>query len=162
AVATIRDHAEELTALDQAIGDGDHGLNMKRGFDAVAEGLGGLAALPLSEALQKGGMTLVLKVGGASGPLCGSLVMATGQAGTGGVVMAGVRGVTGARARLERVAPMLAEGVPAVKKRSKSDAGEKTMLDVLVPVNDALHEAASRPVAVASLVSDLRKAADAG
>jgi phosphoenolpyruvate---glycerone phosphotransferase subunit DhaL len=150
AVAAIRDHAEELTALDQAIGDGDHGLNMKRGFDAVAEGLGGLAVLPLSEALQKVGLTLVMKVGGASGPLYGSLFMAMGKA------------VAGDPVQLDQVAAMLAEGVAAVKKRGKSDAGEKTMLDVLVPVNNALHEAASRPVAVATLVSDLRRAADAG
>ncbi len=148
AVAAIRDHAEELTALDQAIGDGDHGLNMKRGFDAVAEGLGGLAVLPLSEALQKVGLTLVMKVGGASGPLYGSLFMAMGKA------------VAGDPVQLDQVAAMLAEGVAAVKKRGKSDAGEKTMLDVLVPVSEALRQAAGEPVA--ALVGHVRQAADAG
>jgi len=150
AITAIRDHAEELTSLDQAIGDGDHGLNMKRGFEAVAEGLGGLTGLPLSEALQKVGMTLVMKVGGASGPLYGSLFMAMGKA------------VNGNPSQLDQVAAMLSEGVEAVKKRGKSDAGEKTMLDVLVPVSETLRDAASHPKALAILVSDLRRAADTG
>ena len=125
--ATIAAHAEELTALDQAIGDGDHGVNMKRGFDAIAAAAEEIGALPLGGALQKAGMTLVMTVGGASGPLYGSLLMGMGKA-------AGQDG--GAD-----VAAMLAAGVEAVKKRGKSEAGEKTMLDVLVPVLDALQAA---------------------
>ena len=73
---TIDRHADELTSLDQAIGDGDHGINMKRGFDAVAEARGDIAPLPWDAALQKIGMTLVMKVGGASGPLYGTWFMA--------------------------------------------------------------------------------------
>ena len=73
-------HADELTALDQAIGDGDHGLNMKRGFEAVLADLDAHAAKPLPEALKAVGMTLVMKVGGASGPLYGTLFMALGKA----------------------------------------------------------------------------------
>ena len=73
-------HAAELTALDQAIGDGDHGLNMARGFDAVAAQADELAGLGFGAALQKAGMTLVMKVGGASGPLYGSGLMAMGKA----------------------------------------------------------------------------------
>ena len=69
-------HAEELTALDSAIGDGDHGLNMKRGFDAVLADRANILAKPLPEALKAIGMTLVMKVGGASGPLYGTLFMA--------------------------------------------------------------------------------------
>ena len=72
-------HADELTALDQAIGDGDHGLNMKRGFEAVLADLDALAAKPLPDALKAVGMTLVMKVGGASGPLYGTLFMALGK-----------------------------------------------------------------------------------
>ena len=72
-------HADELTALDQAIGDGDHGLNMKRGFEAVLADLDALAAKPLPEALKAIGMALVMKVGGASGPLYGTLFMALGK-----------------------------------------------------------------------------------
>jgi len=68
----IESHAEELTALDQAIGDGDHGLNMKRGFAAIVEAREEIETKPFGEALQKAGMVLVMKVGGASGPLYGS------------------------------------------------------------------------------------------
>jgi len=119
AVRTILDNAAELTALDQAIGDGDHGLNMKRGFEAIAAQKAELEALPLWPAVQKAGMTLVMKVGGASGPLYGSLLMAMGKA----------EGDAVQRFRA---------GVEAVKARGKSDVGAKTMLDVLVPVLEAL------------------------
>ena len=80
-VTAIREHAAQLTALDQAIGDGDHGINMRRGFDVIAQARDEFAALPLDQALQEAGMTLVMKVGGASGPLYGSLLMAMGKAG---------------------------------------------------------------------------------
>jgi dihydroxyacetone kinase-like protein len=148
AVATIRDHADELTALDQAIGDGDHGINMRRGFDAVAETRDQLAPLPLTDALQKAGMTLVMKVGGASGPLYGSLLMAMGKAG----VPQDAAGV----------AAMLGLGIEAVKKRGRSDVGAKTMLDVLVPTLEALRSGAADGVATGALVDRVRTvAADA-
>ncbi len=72
--------ASELTALDQAIGDGDHGANMKRGFEAVLGKLETIGAQPLDEALKTIGKTLVMTVGGASGPLYGSFFMAAGEA----------------------------------------------------------------------------------
>src|SRR5207237_9729245 len=72
-------HADELTTLDQAIGDGDHGLNMKRGALAILERLDDLAAKPLPDALTAAGQTLVVKVGGASGPLYGSLLRELGK-----------------------------------------------------------------------------------
>ena len=68
AAQAIIDHADELTALDQAIGDGDHGFNMKRGFTEVLAQLDSIAAKPPGEALKAVGMALVMKVGGASGP----------------------------------------------------------------------------------------------
>jgi dihydroxyacetone kinase-like protein len=121
----IDDAAETLTALDQAIGDGDHGLNMRRGFQALRDQKDELGALPIGQMLQKAGMTLVMKVGGASGPLYGSLFMAMGKAAP--------DAVDG-----QAVAAMLAAGIAAVKARGKADIGEKTMLDVLVPVHEAL------------------------
>lgn len=124
--AAIAAHAEELTQLDQAIGDGDHGLNMARGFGAIAASADEVAALPFGAALQKAGTILVMKVGGASGPLYGSLLMGMGKA----------------RPDVPRgphaVAAMFAAGIEAVKARGKSDAGAKTMLDVLIPVRAAL------------------------
>jgi dihydroxyacetone kinase-like protein len=140
--ATVAAHAEELTALDQAIGDGDHGLNMQRGFKAVAEAAEEIAALPFGKALHKAGMTLVMKVGGASGPLYGSLFMAMGKAGD------------EAPAAPARLAEVFAAGVEAVKARGKSDVGAKTMLDVLVPVQAALAEGGD--------IAAVRAAADAG
>lgn len=118
-------HADELVALDQAIGDGDHGLNMRRGCEAVLADLDKLAAMPLNEALKAAGMALVMKVGGASGPLYGSLFMALGEA------------LPAAPGR-DAVTEAFASAVDAVKARGKSDAGQKTMLDVLVPVLAAL------------------------
>src|SRR5438552_15086368 len=70
------EHAEELTSLDQAIGDGDHGLNMKRGFEAVLVTLPGLADKSLPEMLKAIGLTLVMKVGGSSVTLVGTFFMA--------------------------------------------------------------------------------------
>ncbi len=125
AADSIIAHAAELTALDQAIGDGDHGLNMARGCTAVLDDLDRTAALPLPEALHAVGMTLVMKVGGASGPLFGTLFMQLGRS----------LPETPDRAA---AAAALAEAIAAVKARGRSDVGSKTMLDALVPVQEAL------------------------
>ena len=117
----IIDSADELTSLDQAIGDGDHGINMKRGWAEVLSQLDEIAGKSTGEALKAVGMALVMKVGGASGPLYGSLFMAMGKA-------LGDRPAT-----LALLPEVFAAGVDAVAARGKSAKGEKTMLDVLVP-----------------------------
>jgi phosphoenolpyruvate---glycerone phosphotransferase subunit DhaL len=122
--AVIR-HADELTALDRAIGDGDHGLNMKRGAEAVLAQLDALAAAPLPEALGTVGKTLVMKIGGASGPLYGTLFMTLGKELVGDADPANTVNAFGA-------------AIAALKKIGRSDVGQKTMLDVLVPVHDEL------------------------
>ena len=127
--------ADELTALDQAIGDGDHGVNMKRGFEAILGERDAIAALPLPQALNKAGMTLVMKVGGASGPLYGTLFKQLGKS----------LPEIADRAALTKA---LGEAIAAVKARGKSDTGQKTMLDVLVPVHAAL-ERGDGPAALA-------------
>lgn len=124
--AAILANVDELMVLDQAIGDGDHGHNMKRGFEAIASAKEELAGRPFGDALKKAGMILVMKVGGASGPLYGSLLMGMGDA------------VSDVPADNEQLAAMFAAGIDAVKARGKSDAGAKTMLDVLIPVHDAI------------------------
>jgi dihydroxyacetone kinase-like protein len=118
-------HADELTALDQAVGDGDHGINMKRGFEAVRADAQATAEKPLPEALKAIGTQLVMKVGGASGPLYGTLFLALSK----------------------EIAPdasnlptAFGNAVEAVKARGKSQPGQKTMLDVLTPVQAALSE----------------------
>jgi phosphoenolpyruvate---glycerone phosphotransferase subunit DhaL len=119
--------AQELTELDRAIGDGDHGINMERGFEAVLAQVDQLAAQGLANALIGVGTTLVLKVGGASGPLYGTLFMALGKAWP-------------AEATREQVTEALARALEAVKARGKSDLGQKTMLDVLGPVLAVVRE----------------------
>jgi dihydroxyacetone kinase-like protein len=134
-------HAEELTALDQAIGDGDHGINMRRGFEAVLEALDRIAAEPLPKALHAVGMALVMKVGGASGPLYGTLFMQLGKA------------LPEAPTRAD-AAEAFAAAIAAVKGRGKSDVGAKTMLDVLVPVQVAMRDGAADLAAVADAAAE--------
>lgn len=123
--ASVIEHADELTSLDQAIGDGDHGLNMKRGFEAVLAALPGLADKSLSEMLKAIGMTLVMKVGGASGPLVGTFFVELGKA------------LPEQPSRADLVAAT-EKAIEAVKARGRSEAGQKTLLDVLVPVHAVL------------------------
>ena len=130
--ATISEHAAELTALDSAIGDGDHGHNMKRGFDAVLADLPNIAAKPLPDALKAIGMALVMKVGGASGPLYGTFFMALGKE-------------LPADPSLPDIAKGLKSAVDAVKRRGKADFGNKTMLDVLGPVAELLGNGNASP-----------------
>ena len=133
AIEIIRANEAELTKLDQAIGDGDHGINLSRGFGAVAEIADELGAMDFGAALSKAGMTLVMKVGGASGPLYGSALMAMGKA------------TTSVPDSAEEVADMLDTGIGAIMQRGRSDLGAKTMLDVLGPVRDAARSGADIP-----------------
>ncbi|MFB9269892.1 dihydroxyacetone kinase subunit DhaL [Bradyrhizobium erythrophlei] len=134
--------APELTVLDQAIGDGDHGTNMKRGFEAVLSKLDAIGEMPLNEACKTIGRTLVMTVGGASGPLYGSFFLAAGDA-------------LSQKKLPEDLAEVFATGVNAVSARGRSHAGEKTMLDVLVPVLETLKADAGRP----DLIERVRTAA---
>jgi phosphoenolpyruvate---glycerone phosphotransferase subunit DhaL len=129
--------APKLTSLDQAIGDGDHGTNMKRGFEAVLGKLDAIAAQPLDEAFKSIGKTLVMTVGGASGPLYGSFFMAVGDA------------LSRNKQLPEDLADVFGSGVGAVSARGRSQPGEKTMLDVLVPVLATLQADAGRPDLIA-------------
>ncbi|MCC8956744.1 dihydroxyacetone kinase subunit L [Bradyrhizobium sp. Pear77] len=129
--------APELTSLDQAIGDGDHGTNMKRGCEAVLGKLDAISAQPLDEALKMIGKTLVMTVGGASGPLYGSFFLAAGEA------------LSHDKHLPEDLADVFSSAVNAVSARGRSQVGEKTMLDVLVPVLETLKTAAGQPDLIA-------------
>src|SRR3974390_1357689 len=113
--------ADELADLDRAIGDGDHGTNMRRGFEAVLAAADELSAKSFGESLKGVGTTLVMKVGGASGPLYGTLFLSLGKSLTDEVSR-------------EQIAEAFAAAIEAVKARGKSDVGHKTMLDVFHPV----------------------------
>ncbi len=147
--AVIEAHADELTELDQAIGDGDHGINMKRGFEAIKEASEELAGLPLGGAVQKAGMLLVMKVGGASGPLYGSLLISLGK-------------VLTEESDITNLSKAVQEGVAAVKQRGKSDVGQKTMLDVLVPVSEELAQCLLQSSNMSELTLRIRRVADQG
>jgi dihydroxyacetone kinase-like protein len=140
AADTIVAHADELTTLDQAIGDGDHGLNMKRGFEAVRAEAG---AKPVGDALKAIGTKLVMTVGGASGPLYGTLFMTLGKEWP-------------ASPDRDSVAEALKKAIDAVAARGKSQTGQKTMLDVLYPVQEALSagKSAGEVAAVADAAAD--------
>jgi len=144
AADTIAAHAEELTTLDQAIGDGDHGLNMKRGFEAVRAEADAFSAKPLPDALKAVGTKLVMTVGGASGPLFGTLFMALGK------------DLPAAPDR-NGLAAALGKAIEAVAARGKSQPGQKTMLDVLQPVYEALAQGKT----ASEIVNAADKAAEA-
>ena len=127
---TIFDHATELTELDSAIGDADHGINMKRGMEAVLAELDKTASKPVGDALKAIGMQLVMKVGGASGPLYGTLAMDLGKA------------LPASPTRAD-LAAALDGAIKAVMARGKAELGNKTMLDVLAPVQVALASGAT-------------------
>jgi dihydroxyacetone kinase-like protein len=120
-------NAEELTDLDRAIGDGDHGTNMKRGFEAVLAVVDELSARSFGESLKGVGTTLVMKVGGASGPLYGTLFLTLGKSLADDVSR-------------EQIVEALTAAIEAVKARGKSDLGQKTMLDVFHAVLAVLRE----------------------
>ena len=130
-VDTINLQADELTFLDQAIGDGDHGTNLKRGAESLLKNRDEIAGLDFGPALKKAGTTIVMTVGGASGPLYGSALLAM------------AREAGGMPADSAGIGKLTQVGVNAVKARGRSDVGAKTMLDVLVPVHEAVMGGAS-------------------
>ncbi|QDI91799.1 dihydroxyacetone kinase subunit L [Salicibibacter halophilus] len=119
----LAEHKDELSKLDQAVGDGDHGVNMERGFRAVMEGLDEWQDLALSQLMQKIGSTLVSNVGGASGPLYGTAFMRLGSAWKEVDHVDGPAWVSG-----------MAKAVEGIAQRGKTQAGEGTLLDVWSPV----------------------------
>ena len=125
--ALIAGHAEELTELDAAIGDADHGANMKRGLTAAAEAVQTGSFTSADALLKKVGATLVSTVGGASGPLYGTFFLRAGGA------VAGLE-VLDAQA----LASALEAGVGGLAARGRATTGEKTMLDAWSPALEAL------------------------
>ena len=127
---TVIGHAAELTELDRAIGDADHGVNLERGFRAVLDKIDAISTLPIDRALSETGRTLIMSVGGASGPLYGKLFATIGQH------LAGVDQLT-----KETVVAACEQAIGVIKALGRSDVGDKTMLDVLVPTLDWLRAA---------------------
>lgn len=130
AAAAVTENADHLTQLDSAIGDADHGVNLKRGFTAVTAALGGFEADGPGAVLVKTGTTLISKVGGASGPLYGSAFRAIGKA------------LDGPGADAAALGAALRDGLAAIRKLGAAAPGDKTIVDALDPAVEAFAAAA--------------------
>jgi dihydroxyacetone kinase-like protein len=142
---------EELTELDSAIGDADHGINMVRGMSAVMEKLDGMHPADVNELLKTIAMTLLASVGGASGPLYGTFFLRFGR-------------VTGSASELDiaAFAAGLRAGLAGIVERGKADPGDKTMVDALSPAVDAMDAVIGNGGDLARAVVAARDAAAAG
>lgn len=127
---TIAQEAQYLTDLDAAIGDGDHGINMKRGFAAVSSKLETETTEDCGAVLKLVAMTLISTVGGASGPLYGTAFLKAAQKANGKTEL-----------NKEDALELLTAAVDGIQFRGKADRGEKTMLDLLIPLKEAYAEA---------------------
>jgi phosphoenolpyruvate---glycerone phosphotransferase subunit DhaL len=140
---SMGEHREELVRLDTAIGDGDHGTNMDRGMRKALEKLQAEEQPDASAALKTVAMALISSVGGAAGPLYGTLFLQIGTA------LAGKDEID-----LESYAAAWRKGLEGVRARGKAEPGDKTMVDALIPATEALERASD-------LDSGLREAASA-
>jgi dihydroxyacetone kinase-like protein len=155
----LHDQAAALTALDQAIGDGDHGINMDRGFTAIVASLESGIAEAETDMLRAGGLlriagrTLISTVGGAAGPLYGTALMRAG-----GSIAVSEATITSAEAVVEA----LAAAIVGIESLGKATTGEKTMLDALVPARDAGRAALVDGATVGDVTRAMADAAEAG
>jgi dihydroxyacetone kinase-like protein len=149
--AEIEEHRAELVRLDTAIGDGDHGTNMDRGMRKALANLDTLEGDDIGGALKSVGMALVSSVGGAAGPLYGTLFLQMGAATAGADTL-----------DVAALADALEGGVKGVQARGKAEPGDKTMIDALLPAVAALREAAGGGTSVSEAVGRAADAAEEG
>lgn len=149
--SAIVTHKSAIESLDQAIGDGDHYINILRGVEAVVSMEDELMPLSADEALNKIGMKLLSTIGGASGPLFASFFIG----------MSTVAKHNGANTPLD-IAAAFAGGVQAMIKRGKAQLGQKTMLDVLIPVAHTFVLSAIENKSTAEICADIKETADEG
>ncbi len=150
-IAAIEENAQFLTDLDAAIGDNDHGINMARGFKKVDADLPGLAGKDIGAILKKVGMDLVSTVGGSSGPLYGTAFM-----------KAGAKAAGKNEISLDDFIVMMDEAIGGVQLRGKAVKGEKTMLDAMIPAQEAMKAAAAGGADAAAVLKAGVKAAEEG
>jgi len=146
---TILDAEEEIESLDRAIGDGDHYINIKRGSIAVQSIKSELTTLPPDQAFKKIGMTLMASVGGASGPLFASFFLALAKE-------------VSCESNLPQFSKGFTSGVESIMDRGKSKLGDKTMLDVLIPVSKKLESLANERSEKQKLIKEIDLVAMAG
>ena len=148
--AAVDKHRQQLTELDSAIGDGDHGSNLQRGFTAVLTALDALEPAGVGAVLTKTGSTLISKVGGASGPLYGSAFRAMGAA------------LPGPAADPAQFAQALAAGLAAVRKLGAAEPGDKTIVDAYAPALAAFEQAVTAGGDLATAAAAAADAAERG
>jgi phosphoenolpyruvate---glycerone phosphotransferase subunit DhaL len=148
--AAVTDNADYLTQLDSAIGDADHGVNLRRGFTAVSAALEGYEAATVGDVLVKTGSTLVSKVGGASGPLYGTAFRAIGKA------------LPEATVDATAVGKALRAGLEGVQKLGAAVAGDKTMVDAYEPAIAAFDAAVAGGGDLHAAADAARQAAEEG
>lgn len=145
----IVSHESEIESLDRAIGDGDHYINMKRGASTLLDMRSMLSSLTPDAALQQIGMKLLSTIGGASGPLFASFCMSMGK----------TLKENGSDSTLQ-LAAAFAAGVQAIVQRGKAEQGEKTMLDVLIPVSTEFTRLASQETPITKIKQTLIETAE--
>lgn len=147
----LKQNKDYLTELDAAIGDADHGINMNRGFQKVAAQLPNVADEDISSILKMVSMTLISTIGGASGPLYGTLFLRSST-------------VTSAKQELtaEEMAALLEAAVEGVVQRGKANLGDKTMLDALSPASKAFQQAVALNSNTLEALKQAVAAAEAG
>ncbi|MEM5327929.1 dihydroxyacetone kinase subunit DhaL [Paraburkholderia sp. JHI2823] len=149
--ATLKIHTDEIAALDQQIGDGDHIFNLLRGVDALLAMRANIEAEAFSPALEQAASKLLSTVGGSSGPLFFSLLHGMAKAAQNADTM-----------RVEDAARIFAAGVDAVAQRGKAGIGSKTMMDVLIPVASRFVELADGSAAPEAVLDALPLTAEEG
>jgi dihydroxyacetone kinase-like protein len=147
----VEENAAILTKLDSAIGDGDHGTNMARGFRAVLQRVEALEDKDFASLFRAVGMALIGKVGGAAGPLYGSFYMGVGKQ----------LGATGEAGDGELAAALRA-GYDSVVARGKAQPGDKTMLDAWHPALEALDQAVDEGAELSAALDRAAGAAEEG
>ena len=147
---TIEKNSVEVTELDQAIGDGDHVVNLQRGIHGLQAQKAEIGQQHWDAAFQKIGMILMSTVGGASGSLYGTFFVTISKS---------LRDKT---LDFQAFADAFEKGVESVKLRGKADAGEKTMLDVLMPVAQSLQKAVGASQSLPEMLTDVNRAAERG
>ncbi|MEZ7672775.1 dihydroxyacetone kinase subunit DhaL [Pauljensenia sp. 20925_1_27] len=150
AAADIAEQRDYLVDLDRAIGDGDHGENMDRGFKAALEALGQAQPASVAEVLKTVAKTLMSTVGGAAGPLYGTAFLRASKA-------AGDGDLDGAGA-----AAVIAGALEGIQARGKATTGEKTMVDAWTPALEAARAAAESGSDAAAVFEAAATAAEAG
>lgn len=147
----IEQNKQHLTELDGAIGDGDHGINMSRGFSFVKKTLDEGSFETAADLFKKCGMALVAHVGGASGPLFGTAFLRASMT---------LKDKT--EVGVEDYINLLKASIEGIKMRGKSDAGEKTMLDALIPAYEAGEAAVKQGKDAPEVLQDVKDGAEKG